>query len=348
MSLKTKGFLSSFKNLKRLGSGTYGDVYSGEESSGKKVAIKRMRDATVLANGEVEEKEEAHLKKACLTEIKLLRHLAGHDNILSIQRSEDEFIVLELMQHDFRGLLNCPHHIFFSQGQVKGYLHQALKGLSWIHSRGVIHRDLKPENILVSVDNVVKIADYGLACYCDPEKKTKMNPVVCATWYRAPELFLGCSYYGYEIDVWSMGCIIGEMIADTPLFNRYKDDNQEVIQAVWRLLGTPCENGWPEAMETKLWEQHKPKVFGEGEELLKKRNLLDAFYSFNKTSRKLWFNKALLELLDAMWCYKPENRISTLQALNHSYWETEYPKSHTPNLLPKYKDSYLGHQIKKA
>jgi cyclin-dependent kinase 12/13 len=336
--MKEKGFLLSFSNVKRLGSGTYGDVYSGEEKdTGKKVAIKRMREPAGGGEGGVGVDEEAHLKKACVTEIKILKHLAGHDNILSIQRSQDDFIVLELMQHDLRGLLNSKEHLFFSHAQVKGYLHQALKGVSWIHARGVIHRDLKPDNILVSFGNVVKIADFGMACYFDPNKS--MNTVVCASWYRAPELFLGCSRYGYEIDVWSMGCIIGEMVADTPLFNRYNEEEQ--VDAIWRLLGTPCENGWPEASKTKGWEKHKPK------EAIQ-RNLLNAFQSFNKTSRKMWFTKELLSLLDQMLSFNPKSRIASTKALTHPYWLEEYPNPHTPSLLPKYKDSYLGGMTKKA
>lgn len=335
-NMNQKGFLSSFKNLKRLGNGMYGDVFSGEEQGGKKVAIKRVREVSSSPGGE----EDSHIKKSCITEIKLLRHLAGHDNILSIQRSEEDFIVLDLMQHDFRGLLNSKDRMFFSQPQVKGYLVQALKGLSWIHAKGVVHCDLKPENILVSSDNVVKIADFGMARYYDPSRSTDMNPVVCATWYRPPELFLGCTRYACEIDIWSMGCVMGEMIADTPLLNREREE--DIVDAIWRLFGTPCENGWPEATATPNWEKHKPK------QAPAQRNLEDAFKSFNKTSRKLWFTKGLLSLLDQMLAYKPSSRISAAHALDHPYWNQEYPRAQTPALLPKYKDSLLGGMIKKV
>jgi len=137
-----------------------------------------------------------------------------------------------------------------------------------------------------------------------------------------------------------MGCIMCEMIADTPLFNR--DREEEIMDAIWRLFGTPCENGWPEAKETKGWEKYKPK---QGPT---QRDLLGAFQSFNKTTRKLWFTKELLSLLDQMLSFKPEARITSINALNHAYWTQEYPRAQTPALLPKYKESLLGGLTKKT
>lgn len=324
-----------FKNIKRIGSGTYGHVFSGEDKSGKKVAIKRM---TFVENEGQEEQDTR--KRACTTEVTILRHLAGHDNILSVQQHNADFIVLELMQHDLRGLLNCDEHSFFSQAQVKGYLHQALKGLSWVHTKGIIHRDLKPENILVSSNNVVKIADFGMACFYNPERTTDMRTEVCATWYRAPELFLGCKHYSFEIDIWSMGCIVGEMVADTPLMNRHTSDPVEQVDAIWTLLGTPLENGWPEAVDLEHWDKLKPKERVE-------RNLLNALHSFNKTSRKLWFTKELLDLLGNLLSLNPKTRMSSKTALEHAYWLTEHPKSQPSALLPVYKESYFGGATKK-
>lgn len=325
-----------FKNLKRIGTGTYGHVFSGEnKTTGQKVAIKRL----VFVEREGEEGQETR-KRACNTEIAILRHLAGHDNILSIQQHANDFIVLELMQHDLRGLLNSEKHQFFSHPQIKGYLFQALKGLSWIHAKKVIHRDLKPENILVSQGNVVKIADFGMACFYDPDRTKDMPNGVCATWYRAPELFLGCTLYGYEIDIWSFGCIVGELVADTPLLNRHSDDPQVQLDAIWHLLGTPLENGWPEVAQLEEWDKYRPREPVQ-------RNLLDALYSFNKTSRKQWFTKELLDLLDKLLALNPKKRISSTSALEHLYWVTEHPKPQPPDVLPIYGDSYFSGTIKK-
>lgn len=327
-----------FTKLKLVGTGTYAQVYLAEDTrqQNKRVAIKRMHPNV---EGESVEQREGR-KRACLLEFNILKHLAGHDHIIALGTvSKQDYIVLDCMVHDLRGLLNSEHHMFFSHAQIKGYAMQALKGIGWCHVKKVIHRDLKPENLLVSKDNYVKIADFGMACFYDPDRQTPMNTTVCAPWYRAPELFLGASHYAYEIDVWSMGCILAELVADTPLLNRYFEEEQ--VGAIWRLLGTPLENGWPQAAELPHWEKHAPKEATQ-------RNLKDAFQSFNKTSRKMWFTNGLLDLLDKMLSLNPKTRINSIDALNHSYWQSEYPTPHSPMLLPKYSESFFGGMTKKV
>jgi cyclin-dependent kinase 12/13 len=327
-----------FSKLSLVGTGTYAQVWLAEDTrqNNKRVAIKRMHPTI---EGETDEQLEGR-KRTCIIELNILKHLSGHENVISlVAPSKHEYLVLDCMTHDLRGLLNSEHHRFFSHAQVKGYAVQALKGLAWCHAKGVIHRDLKPENMLVSKENVVKIADFGLACFYNPDRHEPMTTNVCATWYRAPELFLGTHHYAYEIDVWSMGCIVGELVADTPLLNRHHEEEQ--VEAIWRLLGTPLENGWTDIVDLPNWEKHKPKE-------PKVRNLMDAFQSFNKTSRKLWFTAGLLDLLDKMLALNPKNRINARDALIHAYWTTEYPTPQSSILLPKYNESYFGNLTKRA
>lgn len=96
-------------------------------------------------------------------------------------------------------------------------MHQLLSGLEHCHTRGVLHRDVKGSNLLIDNGGVLKIADFGLATFFNPEHKHKMTSRVVTLWYRAPELLLGATDYGVGIDLWSAGCILAELLLGKPI-----------------------------------------------------------------------------------------------------------------------------------
>lgn len=96
------------------------------------------------------------------------------------------------------------------------FLYQLLRGLKYIHSANVLHRDLKPSNLLLNANCDLKICDFGLAR--TTSETDFMTEYVVTRWYRAPELLLNCSEYTAAIDVWSVGCILMEIIRREPLF----------------------------------------------------------------------------------------------------------------------------------
>lgn len=101
--------------------------------------------------------------------------------------------------------------------QVKCYMHQLLSGLEHCHNRCVLHRDIKGSNLLIGNDGVLKIADFGLASFFDPNHKQPMTSRVVTLWYRPPELLLGATDYGVGVDLWSAGCILSELLAGKPI-----------------------------------------------------------------------------------------------------------------------------------
>lgn len=96
------------------------------------------------------------------------------------------------------------------------FLYQILRGLKYIHSANVLHRDLKPSNLLLNANCDLKVGDFGLAR--TTSETDFMTEYVVTRWYRAPELLLNCSEYTAAIDIWSVGCILGEMMTRQPLF----------------------------------------------------------------------------------------------------------------------------------
>lgn len=92
-----------------------------------------------------------------------------------------------------------------------------LRGLDHCHTRGVLHRDIKGSNLLIDKCGILKIADFGLASFFDPEQRHPLTSRVVTLWYRPPELLLGATNYGVAVDLWSTGCILAELYAGKPI-----------------------------------------------------------------------------------------------------------------------------------
>jgi serine/threonine protein kinase len=95
-------------------------------------------------------------------------------------------------------------------------LKQVLEGVCYLHNKNIIHRDLKPDNILLSENKNVKITDFDLARSLDDGRP--LSRAVVTIYYRPPEIFFGDLKYGKAVDMWSIGCILAEMITKEPLF----------------------------------------------------------------------------------------------------------------------------------
>ncbi|XP_027344293.1 mitogen-activated protein kinase 2-like isoform X3 [Abrus precatorius] len=160
--------------------------------------------------------------KRTLREIKLLRHM-DHENIIAIkdiirppkkETFNDVYIVYELMDTDLHHIIHSEQPL--SEEHCQYFLYQLLRGLKYVHSANVLHRDLKPSNLLMNANCDLKIGDFGLAR--TTTETDFMTEYVVTRWYRAPELLLNCSEYTSAIDVWSVGCILGEIMTREPLF----------------------------------------------------------------------------------------------------------------------------------
>lgn len=187
-------------------------------------------------------------------------------------------MVFDYMEHDLAGLLDRANQARvadaksrglppnkadppFHVGQVKRYMKQLLLGLALLQCNRILHRDLKNANLLVSNKGELKIADFGLARSFyhrkisddkdgvkppQPSNGPALNNMtnrVITLWYRPPELCLGTEQYGLEVDMWSAGCILAEMLTGKPLFPG--KDEVEQVKLICSVLGSPNENSMP-------------------------------------------------------------------------------------------------------
>uniref|UniRef100_A0A2P2JVI8 Uncharacterized protein MANES_13G145700 n=1 Tax=Rhizophora mucronata TaxID=61149 RepID=A0A2P2JVI8_RHIMU len=203
---------NTFEKLDRIGQGTYSNVYKARDVSYNKiVALKKVRF----------DRSDPDSVKFMAREIHVLRRLQ-HPNIITLeglitsQTSSSLYLIFEYMEHDLTGLAALPG-IKFTEPQIKCYMRQLLSGLDHCHSHNVLHRDIKGSNLLIDNNGILKIADFGLASFFNPNGSAQLTSRVVTLWYRAPELLLGASHYGVAVDLWSTGCILGELYTGKPI-----------------------------------------------------------------------------------------------------------------------------------
>lgn len=290
----TRIFNEKFEYLKKIGEGTYGAVYLASpledsikpENEKRKYAIKRI-SSKIDGEG---------IDFTYLKEIRILKEIHS-ENVIKIcdtfYDTQNAYIVYEYMNTDLRFLID---NVKLSEPMIKLIAYQILNGLKVIHEKGILHRDMKPENILINFKGEVKLADFGMARNIStPERGMTRN--IVTKMYRSPELFFGANYYSSSVDIWSLGCIIGEMILRDRLFQGNNDI--EIIQRIFSLLGVPDENEWKFVNELNSY-----KKFKNGDIITVK----------NKFH---FISDDFVNLLENMLVNNPNKRISATESLNH-------------------------------
>lgn len=289
--------VEEFSCLNRIEEGTYGVVYRAEcKKTHEIVALKRLKM----------EKEKEGFPITSLREINTLMK-SPHENIVRVKEivvgsnMDKIFIVMEYVEHDLKSLMDTMKKPFLL-GEVKTLLMQLLSAISHLHDNWILHRDLKTSNLLLSHRGILKVGDFGLAReYGSPLKA--YTPVVVTLWYRAPELLLESPKYSTPIDVWSIGCIFGELLTMKPFFPGKSEVDQ--LNLIFRDLGTPNEKVWPGYSDLPV---------------VKKVTFVNQPY--NLLSQRLGnkLNKTGLDLMMRFLAYCPERRMTAASALHHDFF----------------------------
>ncbi|KAK7579668.1 hypothetical protein V9T40_000297 [Parthenolecanium corni] len=247
--------------------------------------------------------------KRVFRELKMLQFFK-HENVLSaldilqpphLDFFNEIYVITELLQSDLHKIIVSPQHL--SSDHIKVFLYQILRGLKYLHSAKILHRDIKPSNLLVNSNCVLKICDFGLARVQEPDEKKAMTQEVVTQYYRSPEILMGAKHYTTAIDVWSVGCIFGELLGRRILFQAQSPVQQ--LELITDLLGTPK----PEDMRGACDEARSHMV----RQRLKLPSL-SALYSLSNQA-----THEAVHLLCRMLVFDPDKRISVVDALNHPY-----------------------------
>ncbi|CAH0555009.1 unnamed protein product [Brassicogethes aeneus] len=147
------------------------------------------------------------------------------------------YVITELLQSDLHKII--VSHQPLSSDHIKVFLYQILRGLKYLHSARILHRDIKPGNLLVNSNCVLKICDFGLARVEEPDANKHMTQEVVTQYYRAPEILMGAKHYNAAVDVWSVGCIFGELLGRRILFQAQNPVQQDKRITVVDALAHP-------------------------------------------------------------------------------------------------------------
>ncbi len=216
--------IERFDLLNHIEEGSYGFVSRAqEEATGEIVAVKKLKLDSIRDGGfPVTALREIH----CLNAAKH-RHIVDLREIVTGEgeATGDVYIVMEFLEHDLKTLQDEMDEPFMPS-EVKTLLLQLASAVEFLHDHWILHRDLKTSNILMNNRGEIKVADFGMARFCGDPPPNNLTQLVVTLWYRSPELLLGTKTYDSSIDMWSLGCIFGELLTKNPLLQGKNEVDQ--------------------------------------------------------------------------------------------------------------------------
>eukprot|EP00298_Acanthocystis_sp_HF-20_P010487 c18882_g1_i1.p1 GENE.c18882_g1_i1~~c18882_g1_i1.p1 ORF type:complete len:372 (+),score=118.14 c18882_g1_i1:132-1247(+) len=299
-----KSVLRKYDTQKKLGKGAYGIVWRAvDKKTGKIVALKKIFDAFCNVTD----------AQRTFREIMFLLAIGengGHENIVKLlnvhkaENDQDIYLVFEFMETDLHAVIKSN---ILEEVHKQYVIYQLLKALKYLHSAGILHRDMKPSNLLLNSECLMKVADFGLArsissLHQDNIASPVLTDYVATRWYRAPEILLGSNRYSEAVDMWSVGCILGELLVGTPLFQGSSTMDQ--LTKILTVLPKPTKEDI-ESVHSSFASSMLDAV-----DIKSRKEIKSLFKSISPDA---------LDLVQKLLHFNPSKRLSAAQALKHPY-----------------------------
>uniref|UniRef100_A0A6I8S0D8 mitogen-activated protein kinase n=1 Tax=Xenopus tropicalis TaxID=8364 RepID=A0A6I8S0D8_XENTR len=302
-----------YQRLTPVGSGAFGSVCSAYDTKTRqKVAVKKLsRPFQSLVHA-----------RRTYRELRLLKHMK-HENVIGLldvftpstsgENFNEVYLVTNLMGADLNNIVKCQK---LTDDHIQFLIYQLLRGLKVIHDIFCIsgmYIDLKPSNLAVNEDCELRILDFGLARQADDE----MTGYVATRWYRAPEIMLNWMHYNQTVDIWSVGCIMAELLKGKALFpgNDYIDQLKRIMEVV----GTPNSE-----FLLKISSEHARRYI-ESLPYMPQQDLKEVFHGANPLA---------IDLLEKMLILDSDKRITATEALAHPYFVQYHDPDDEPEAEP--------------
>ena len=294
-----KHILQRYEIVQKIGKGAYGVVWKAvDKVTHQIVALKKIFGAFRNSTD----------AQRTFREISFLKQMQGNPRIVELLavykavNNLDLYVVFELLESDVHSVIRAN---ILQDVHKRFIVWQLLCGLKYLHSRRLIHRDLKPSNLLINSDSTVKLCDFGLARTFSEGNQAQavMTEYVSTRWYRSPELIIGSNHYNEGVDMWAVGCIVGELFAGKPLFPGSSTLDQ--MERVVAFTGPPSASDIA-SMKSEFAETMIANLTYNQPRMTLKQKLPNA-------------DADTIDFVQKLLVFNPENRMSAAAALEHPF-----------------------------
>ncbi|ORZ30277.1 Pkinase-domain-containing protein [Catenaria anguillulae PL171] len=287
----------SYYDWKPVGNGSFGVVYEATlADTHERVAVKKVLQDKRFKNRELQ-----------------IMRMVDHRNIVDLKSffysngdRRDEVYLNLVLEYVPETIYRASRHFTKAKQAmpfllVKLYMYQVFRSLAYIHALGICHRDIKPQNLLLnSATGVLKLCDFGSAKMLIAGEPNVSY--ICSRYYRAPELIFGATNYTTQIDVWSAGCVMAELMLGKPMFPGESGVDQLV--EIIKVLGTP-ERNQVMAMNPNYTEHNFPPIRAHPwAQIFAPKTPVEA-----------------LDLIDKLLRYEPNARPTAWETLTHPFFD---------------------------